>query len=597
MRMNRVSEALKAIMKRIYLRAFFQSTLAIGVFCVAAAVMSARASSSIVTFSVDMATNLANGTFNPGNGDLIKVRGTFDGWGGGAYLYQQGSSTIYTNTLNDTQDQNGYPMPYYFLIEQTVPTTNDNNGEHVADFNNRCTYLPATSGASLALPTPIYGDAGGPGSMTVTFQVDMAEQVFLGNFDTNSGATVEVHGEFNGWGSGLLILTNNPSIVVTNGGGVLTSNVYQGSVVISNGAAASPFATSDYKYVIQPGTKYEGVSAANKDSGGNRFFIFTDGTSLTLPTVFYNDAAYAPTVEVGFSVDMTAAWIQNPTLDPTTVQVDGSFNGWSPAVICTNNPNAANTNIYSTVIGIGTGTPIQYQFRYYVGGNPVYDHAPNSSANRAFTVPNVPATNLPTPYFNNVLPTDILDQDTAVTFSVNMLGAVGTDGMIFDTNSSTVYVNGDFVNWENGQWNPTALASQVMTNNPALGTEVYSFVYTFPQGNARLVNYKYSINGYDNEAVANANHIRYIRSANGVYNFPLDTFGNQFDEPKIGGLTVGIASGGKIPISWLPYPTALLQSRSDLKSGTWQDIPATQGGGSTNWPATGGKMFFRLKGQ
>ncbi|HWY76047.1 MAG TPA: hypothetical protein VN281_10545 [Verrucomicrobiae bacterium] len=579
-------------MNRIYLRTFCQSALAIGAFCVVAAVMSARASSSIVTFSVDMATNVANGTFNPGGGDLVKVRGTFDNWGGGVFLSQQGSGTVYTNTVNNTHDQNGFPMPYVFLIEHTVPSTNDSY-EGVADFNNRCAYMPATSGGSLVLGTPIFGDAGGPGSMTVNFQVDMSEQVFLGNFDANSGATVEVHGEFNGWGSGLLILTNNPSIVVTNQGGVLTSNVYQGSLVLSNGAAASPFATSDYKYVIQPGTKYEGVSAANSDGGGNRFFIFTDGTSLNLPTVLYNDAPFAPTVQVGFSVDMTAVVLSDTNFEPSTVQVDGSFNGWASPVYCTNNPGAANTNVYSAVIGIGEGTQVFYQFRYLSAGSTIYDHETNGQ-NRAYTIPSIPTTNLPTPYFNNTLPTDLLNQDTTVTFSVNMLGAMGTDGTVYDPNSTTVFINGDFIGWQS--WNPVALASYQMTNNPP-PTNIYYYAYLFPKGHARLVNYKYSMNGTDNEAGANQNHIRYIRSTNGTYNMPLDTFGNQHIEPKIGGLMIGAASGGQIPISWLPYPTALLQSRADLKSGSWQDIPATQGGGNTNWPATGSKMFFRLKGQ
>jgi hypothetical protein len=579
-------------MKKTNRPKFFSSLLLVGAALFTAGVMTAVASSSIVTFSVDMATNLANASFNPGNGDLVKVRGTFDGWSaGGVVLNQQGSSTVYTNTVNNAHDQNGFPMAYYFLIEQTNPSTND-IGEGVADFNNRCVYLPATNGASLVLPTPIFGDAGGPGSMTVNFQIDMSEQVFLGNFDTNSGATVEVHGEFNGWGSGLLVLTNNPSIVVTNTGGVLTSNIYQGSVVINSGKAASPFATSDYKYVIQPGTKYEGVSAANSDSGGNRFFTFTDGTSLTLPTVLYNDAPFAPTVQVGFSVDMTAQWLENPTLDPTTVQVDGSFNGWSAGVICTNDPNG-NTNVFSTVIGIGAGTQIQYQFRYLVNGQTQYDHDPNGN-NRAYTVPNVAATNLPTVFFGNVLPTDLLNQDTVVTFNLDMTNAVGTDAHAFDPSSDSVYINGDFLGWLN--WDPVSLSAEVMTNNPP-GSEVYSYVYTFPKGHSRQVTYKYSINGNDNEAGFGQNHFRYIRSTNGVYQMPLDVFGNQYNEPKIGGLTIGKASGGQIPINWLSYPTALLQYKTSLNGGTWQDLPSTLGGSSTNVPISGGSMFLRLKGQ
>jgi hypothetical protein len=76
---------------------------------------------------------------------------------------------------------------------------------------------------------------------------------------------------------------------------------------------------------------------------------------------------------------------------------------------------------------------------------------------------------------------------------------------------------------------------------------------------------------------------------------PTDIFGTQTIEPKIGGLTIGKPSGANVPVSWLPYPTALLQSSTDFHS--WSDDSATLGQGSTNWPVSGGKVFFRLKGQ
>jgi hypothetical protein len=564
----------------------------------AGGVMTAAASSSIVTFSVDMSTNLANASFNPGAGDIVKVRGTFDGWGNGVVLSQVGSSAIYTNTVNDATDPNGYPMPYVFLIEHPGPS---DSYETVADFNNRCTYLPTTSGGSLVLGTCVFGDQGPAGSMNATFQVDMSQEIALGYFTNDvPSAGVEVRGNFNGWTSGALVLTHDPTILRTNGSGLVTSNVYVGTTTISTGAAASPFATSDYKYVIQPGS-YEGVGAANADSGGNRFLVFTNGSSQVIPVVFFSDAPFAPIAQVSFTVDMSAVALGDPNYNPATydVRLDGSFNGWAPDVTCTNDPGLnGNTNLWSCVVAIGAGTPVQYQFRYTDNlGNTQYDSAPGGG-NRAYTVPDVASTNLPAVYFNNVLPTDLLNVDTEVTFSVNMTNAVGYPGSgdpnPFDPSSDSVFVNGDFIGWLN--WDPISLSSYQLQATPPT-SEVYTLTYLFPKGHSRLVTYKYGIDGIDDEAGFAQNHVRYIRSTNGVYNLPLDKFGTQTVEPKIGGLTIGNPSGGNVPVTWLPYPTVLLQSSTDLNSGIWTDNTGTLGQGSASWPVSGGNTFFRLKGQ
>src|SRR5271170_1267010 len=118
-----------------------------------AGIMTAQAAAStILTFSVDMATNVADGTFNPppGGSDVVSVFGTFNGYASpGLVLVQEGSSTIYTNSYNDTNDANGTTVAYRFLI--------DGNVEPLSCYDNRAWYLPATSGASLVLPTPFYG--------------------------------------------------------------------------------------------------------------------------------------------------------------------------------------------------------------------------------------------------------------------------------------------------------------------------------------------------------------------------------------------------------------------------------------------------------
>ena len=116
--------------------------LVAGFLLCAAGITTAQAASSIVTFSVDMASNIANGTFTNGT-DVVNVRGTYNGWNAAQTpLVQVGSSTVYTNTVNNANDANGGVMFYIFNI-------NGSTYEQTADFNNRAAQLPSVSGASL----------------------------------------------------------------------------------------------------------------------------------------------------------------------------------------------------------------------------------------------------------------------------------------------------------------------------------------------------------------------------------------------------------------------------------------------------------------
>jgi len=354
--------------------------------------LTARASSSQITFSVDMSVQISNSTFTPGT-DTVAVQGTYNNWSPLVNLVQVGSSSIYTNTVNDTLEANGSITKYQYVI-------NGSTYETSADFNLRAARLPANSGDSLILPMPTFHDAGPPITNNITFQVDMSQQIALGNF-TNGTSVVEVQGNFNSWTSGAGVLTLDSTIQRTNQFGLVTSNVYTGT--FSSSAAAN--AAMDFKYVIQPG-HYEGVSAANGDNGGNRFFV--ESVPLVLPVVDYSDAPYAPLAQVTFSVDMSAVLISDPAFNPTTVVMDGDFNSWSSDVHMTNDPTASNTNIYSTTLTIGEGSGVNYQFRYQNSGGTVYDHpASNPGGNRFYKVPVATPDNVATVFFNDINVNDL----------------------------------------------------------------------------------------------------------------------------------------------------------------------------------------------
>ena len=568
----------------------------------------ASASSSFVTFSVDMATNIVLGTFTPGT-DHVSARGTFNGWGE-LVLVQQGSGTVYTNTANDTTDANGGRLDYRFY---------DSNGSTWEDQpytgNNRDALLPSVNGGSLVLPTPYFGDAGASVTNNITFQVNVAEQVALGNFTPGTG-TVEIRGNFNGWSGGVTVLTNDPSITVTNIYGV-TSNVYVGTFPV----VTSPGAPEAFKYVLQPGTLWDSPSSVNQDNGGNRYFA---NVQQTLPLVDFSDQPYSPIVNVAFNVDMTYVALTDPNYEPNTVALRGSFNGWG-ILLMTNNPSAPNTNIYTAVVTTGIGSTIDYKFFYNNGGDIYENPLSTGGNNRLVIAPSLAGanTNLPVVLFNDAGPNDLFLQPTPVLFSVDMNGAVGTDSHVFDPNTDGLYINGQFAGWYPwaGGVNPVPAPSQYQMIRQGTST-IYTNTIILPVGPYLSFQYKYGmdIGGQDsdgptdNEAPSGNNHFRVVRAtAFNPYVMPTDKFGTMYSEPYFSGtspsganLTVGAVSGGTVPVTWLGRPGAHLQVKTNLTGGSWQDIIATDGTNwtsgysstngfvsQTNWPANGNR-FFRL---
>ena len=635
------------------------------VFC-AAGIMTAHAYSTIITFSVDMSTNLANGSFNPappaGTGsDVVSVFGTFNGYANpGLVLFQEGSSSIYTNSYNDTGDTNGDTMAYRFLV--------NGNAETLSCYDNRAAWLPATNGASLILPTAYYGGDGPVVAINVKFQVDMSEEIELGNFNPSLGNTVVIAGSINGWSptaGSQYVLTNDPSIAVTNNNftpPLVDHNVYTVTLPITtcanggtgSGGLAVTNEIQEWQYVEMPGYSWGTPGPANNDRSGNRFFI--DNTNQVLPLVTFNDAPYTPLAKVTLNLDMSAIALYDTNFVPNSITAWGTFNGWGGGVVLTNNLKAANTNLYSATVNMGEGVAYILQYRYtnsYDNGW-VYDYGqdggPNSANNNNYRrVINLPVTstvlttNFPTVYFNDLSPNDCLPAATAVTFSVDMTNAVGTDGHSFSASAGDgVYINGMFAGASPSQpnggisqsWYGWSGGANIIAAPPGFqmieeGTgTVYTNTVVLPAGTPVALSYQYGMDpgGYNggptqDEAPVNTVHYRVIRSTGfNPYVMPTDTFTNQpYVEPFFstgnigangslagGNLTVGAPAGGKIPVTWLGRPGANLQVGTNLVVGTWQNLPVTDGtnwttGSSspngfvsqTNWPA-GGKAFFRL---
>ena len=601
------------------LRTFFAGML----FC--AAGIAAAQADTIVTFSVDMGTNIVNNTFTNGI-DTISVHGTFNGWGSGVTLVQQGGTTVYTNTVDDASDANGGTLKYKFV--NSNPAFNGSGGyENLADGGgNRCAILPAVSGSSLVLPTPFYADSGAPVTFasTITFQVDMSQQINLGFF-TNGADTAYVVGNFNGWNITGNPLARDPSILVTNQpSGIVTSNVYTGTFT---SVAVSPNAHMAYQFGID-GNYVDSPQGNNNDGGGNRFFTMLP-TNQTLPVVFIKDAPFSLLIasNITFSVDMSIVALTDTNFNPASVTVNGDLMGWG-GVAMTNNPGAGNTNLYTATGSFfdTVGQSVNYQYRYTLLNSPsttVYDHlngANGGGGNRVYLVKNVPGTNLLS-VFNDASRDDYFLQPAPVLFSVDMNGAVGTDAHAFNPSADSVYINGTFANWYAwaGGINPAPAPAGYQMVEVGFST-IYTNTIVCPPGPV-AISYKYgmdinSVNAgpADDEAASGQNHSRVVRATGfNPYVMAQDKFGYQYSEPVFninnpagGRLAVGPASGGSVPVSWLGRPGAQLQVSASLNNPVWQSIPATDGtnwtaGYSstngfvsvTNWPAAG-NTFFRL---
>jgi hypothetical protein len=317
-----------------------------------------------------MSVQINNFNFTPGV-DQVEAHGTFNGWGA-LTLVQQGGSTVYTNTANDTTDANGATLQYKFVI-------NGSNWENPATGQNRAARLPLNSGASLVLPTAYFNDAGPNQDNQVTFQVDMAVPASLGTFDPLSD-TVTVRGGFNYWGTSAL--ANDPSILITNQLGQVTSNVYVGTfdVVASSGAAES------YKFYYYHGAgQWDLPIAISQDAGGNRYYA---NVAQTLPVVYFCDLAINDVLQqdlpVSFKVNMNGAMgVDSHSFDASqdTVYINGQFanysgefanwypwwNGVAAPAQYQLYETPVGSGIYSNTVVIPKGTPVGFEYKYGIG--------------------------------------------------------------------------------------------------------------------------------------------------------------------------------------------------------------------------------------
>lgn len=409
----------------------------------------------------------------------------------------------------------------------------------------------------------------------VTFQVDMTQQP--------GASDVFVRGGFNGWG-----LANQ----LTND----STGVYTGTVDIAD----APGTVEQYKFYFDPGAVWESPAST---CGNNRTFTLAGGAQ-TLPVVYWDDAPpVLPNNDVTFQVDMSVQVATGAfTNGVSTVTVSGGFTGWGDGIALTNDPSLLGnaSNIYSMVITVPgvVGACQSYKFRNLYGWE---SPASTGGGNRTFQIAGGNQV-LPLVYYNDASSCDVLLAPTDVTFVLRMTnGTPSADGgIIFNSAVNKLHLNGEFLGWwawYDGISGGNGPANE-LTNNP-VGSDYYQQTFTIPAGTSLNQTYKYSIDGYDNEAGFAVNHSRYVRTLSGVaYTMPVDRFGTNpapsTAEASFGSLAVSAPSGGNIPVTWSGRQCVTLQTK-DTINGAWQNLSATEGTSATNWPNTGGARFFRLQ--
>jgi hypothetical protein len=542
------------------------------------------ASAVQITFQVNMGVQTSFGLFDPSS-QTVHVAGSFSSWTNALTLQPQpGDTNIYEGTL-DIPGEVGATMQFKFLINQSGTEVWEGN---VGPNNtaNRTFTLPADP---QVLPLVYFNNEGSGETIDVVFQVNLGVQESIDEFDPATDV-VQVRGffGFSNWDAGYPLVQS-----------AADTNIYEATVPLT----APQGTVIDYKFVMvrtNAAVVWEG-NVGPGGSSGNRRYRLTEASQQILPTVYFNNLTNDPGagIEVTFQVNMEVQTALNrflPEID--TVTVAGSFNGWNTTVSPLQQ-DTENTNLYTGTFGITTISPgATIDYKFVINGGTWED-----GANRNFVLADTAQT-LPAVYFNRLNPGEVLLEDTLVTFHVDMNGAVPFGGGTpFDPQLNAVYINGNFVPGGWWAWGAPLGEYWMIDDGASYGDAVASDgIYTWQgwllAGSPVPVQYKYSIDGADNEAAVGNDRVRYIRAA-GEYVMPLDTFGVMVQETvggDLGTLTISPVEDGQVTISWNGAAGVRLQVATSV-TGNWEDVSGTDGQSSAILAVESGEQFFRLIGQ
>lgn len=364
------------------------------------------ASAVDVTYQVDMSEQIAQGNFNPANGDTVFVAGNFATTGGGTWLqtatdgstnyilHPSGTNAnLYIGTFNITNAVGTYEN-HQFVMN---PGGNFGNLMWETAVGNRFFQVPATA---TNLPAVYWNDIA-PGSTVVTpvtFRVDMSVQTTLGNFHPDQGDLVFVAGDWN-WSA-----TGTPMTQTATNADIWTATVDLTNVIGT---------TVNYKFLYIP---FVGNTTWEKNDVGpggiqNRQFAFPASVT-NLPVVYFNNVTNTSSqisVPVTFQVNMAvqdALGTFDPGSDDVAVSGDASLNNWDPSVSPLTQ-TATNPDLYVGTYNVTAAVGAAVSYKFVVNGGvgglawEANNVGPGGAQDRQLVQTNVTATLAPV-FWNNV---------------------------------------------------------------------------------------------------------------------------------------------------------------------------------------------------
>ena len=461
-----------------------------------------------VAFRVNMSIKMREGTFIPGSGDALQVKGGFNGWGGTDTLKDNGvggdavaGDSIYT--WRDSIAVGAIQYKFYKTLRggldwESNQATSSTNREYTVASGDQT--VPTVYFDNDNVYTP-------PVNANVTFQVNMKVKLKEGAFRPNLGDIVRVAGSFNDWGNSKDTLKDNGT------GGDVTSgdSIYSKAVSLLEGTAIQ------YKFLktLRAGEDWEGVD-------NRQYTVPVGGGTTPVPAPYFNgDSVVNQLVngQVLWSVNMNA-YVALGWFDPNkdTIQVRGSFNGWGGGQM----DRVPSTNIYEVTVPFDAPPNSDFAYKYRItfdgttgntGRNTrfpgysadedgySYEHpAERGDGNSLFSTSSGGNLEAPSRFFSGINPGGVLDNDTVtVTFRVDMRPAIKAGGVFSKTNDTAFVVWNDKIS-KSRQGNPAdvKLFDNATNGDAVAGDSIYSGKLTInPKAHYNVI-YLVSIRRPDN---------------------------------------------------------------------------------------------------
>ena len=375
-----------------------------------------------VVFNVDMSVQITQGNFNPGSGDFVVVRGSFQmaagdtaNWYGTVFTLADAGSNIYSVTAQIPASLAGTNYAFKYV---TMP------GDGWEGVSDRPFTLSGTS--PQVLPTVFFNDDNGAGTTyTIEFIADINNILNIGAggaFDPNQDSLMLMGLDWEGG-------TN-----VTGAKKLQNLNPFNPGEYTTTLTVDATGDSTKWKFKAEPGNRF---SNDGWEAGNDNWFVYGTETSVTIgpvvPRIFPLFPPIPSDVNLTFNVDMTGAinqWngLPIPLNEIEFVGLRGGadfLGNWSSGCWCPDDTTTGNMKVltdmgnnmyqYNTIVPAGTnGGNFEYKFAVMYpgadtinGGSQPLDNEGGFGRNHAFILSGQELTVVNNNQWGVFTPTDV----------------------------------------------------------------------------------------------------------------------------------------------------------------------------------------------